>query len=150
MINLKLFKTQILISPVWRSQNEAHEIHRGKEIEARLSLALSTIQVTVRFSSAKFPEGTIDGDTTYLYLPNLDMELKRREIFPVSCTRDSAHKTFGPIDLTRTYSVCTRRVFGGIGHRTQAFRSAVRCSNHSATHGPHLIFCNTVLTANLI
>ncbi|GFW63822.1 hypothetical protein TNCV_3744271 [Trichonephila clavipes] len=41
-----------------------------------------------------------------------------------------AHKTFGPTDLTSTYSVCTRRVFGGIGHRTQAFRSAVRCSNH--------------------
>ncbi|GFX37295.1 uncharacterized protein TNCV_76391 [Trichonephila clavipes] len=35
----------------------------------------------------------------------------------------TAHKTFGPTDLTNTYSVCTRRVFGGIGHRTQAFRS---------------------------
>ncbi|GFW99851.1 uncharacterized protein TNCV_3420801 [Trichonephila clavipes] len=32
----------------------------------------------------------------------------------------TAHKTFGPTDLTRTYSVCTRRVLGGIGHRTQA------------------------------
>ncbi|GFW44643.1 hypothetical protein TNCV_4481881 [Trichonephila clavipes] len=29
-----------------------------------------------------------------------------------------AHKTFGPADLTRTYSMCTRRVFGGFGHRT--------------------------------
>ncbi|GFX72188.1 hypothetical protein TNCV_1954641 [Trichonephila clavipes] len=27
--------------------------------------------MTVRISSAKFPEGTIDGDTTYLHLPNL-------------------------------------------------------------------------------
>ncbi|GFU48879.1 short stature homeobox protein [Trichonephila clavipes] len=46
------------------------------------------------------------------------------------CTRDSAHQTFGLTDLTRTYPVCTRRVFGGIGHRTQAFHSGVRCSNH--------------------
>ncbi|GFV85420.1 hypothetical protein TNCV_3772441 [Trichonephila clavipes] len=34
------------------------------------------MQVTVRISSAKFREGTIDGDTTYLRLHNLDMELK--------------------------------------------------------------------------
>ncbi|GFV16872.1 hypothetical protein TNCV_4431151 [Trichonephila clavipes] len=38
----------------------------------------------------------------------------------------TAHKTLGPIDLTSTYSVCTRRVFGGIGHRTQAFFSEVQ------------------------
>ncbi|GFX46228.1 hypothetical protein TNCV_2298761 [Trichonephila clavipes] len=49
---------------------------------------------------------------------------------PVPCSRDSTHKTFGPTDLTSMYSVCTRRVFGGIGHRAQAFRSGVRCSNH--------------------
>ncbi|GFY27882.1 uncharacterized protein TNCV_243471 [Trichonephila clavipes] len=42
----------------------------------------------------------------------------------------TAHKTFGPTDLSSTYSGCTRRVFGGIGHRTQAFRSGVQCSNH--------------------
>ncbi|GFV37673.1 hypothetical protein TNCV_2707881 [Trichonephila clavipes] len=42
----------------------------------------------------------------------------------------TAHKTFGLTDLTNMYSVCTRRVFGGIGHRTQAFRSGLRCSNH--------------------
>ncbi|GFU46892.1 uncharacterized protein TNCV_640431 [Trichonephila clavipes] len=41
-----------------------------------------------------------------------------------------AHKTFGPTALMSTYSMCTRRVFGGIGHRTQAFQSEVRCSNH--------------------
>ncbi|GFT69669.1 transposable element Tcb1 transposase [Trichonephila clavipes] len=40
------------------------------------------------------------------------------------------HKTFGPADLTITYSVCTRRVFGGIEHRTQALRSGEQCSNH--------------------
>ncbi|GFW13131.1 hypothetical protein TNCV_3330631 [Trichonephila clavipes] len=44
---------------------------------------------------------------------------------PVPCTHDSAHKTFGPTDLMSTYSVCTRRVFGGIGHRTRAFRQRV-------------------------
>ncbi|GFX58816.1 hypothetical protein TNCV_805201 [Trichonephila clavipes] len=49
--------------------------------EVRLSLALSTIQVTVRISSAKFPEGTIDEDTTYLHLHNFGMELKGRKIF---------------------------------------------------------------------
>ncbi|GFU76907.1 hypothetical protein TNCV_4520631 [Trichonephila clavipes] len=50
---------------------------------------------------------------------------------PVPCTRDSAHKIFGPTDLTSTYSVCTRRVFGGIGHRTQAFRqSEPRLGHH--------------------
>ncbi|GFX05494.1 uncharacterized protein TNCV_1008161 [Trichonephila clavipes] len=37
----------------------------------------------------------------------------------------NTHKTFGPTDLTSTYSVYTRRVFGGVGHRTQAFRSEV-------------------------
>ncbi|GFX98357.1 hypothetical protein TNCV_4001261 [Trichonephila clavipes] len=58
---------------------------------------------------------------------------------PVPSTRDSAHDTLGPTDLTSTYSVCTRRVFGGIGHRTQAFRSGVRGSNHQATHGPIVV-----------
>ncbi|GFU27426.1 uncharacterized protein TNCV_3323361 [Trichonephila clavipes] len=38
----------------------------------------------------------------------------------------TAHKTFGLADLTSTYSVCTRRVFSGIRHRTKA----LRCSNH--------------------
>ncbi|GFT82009.1 uncharacterized protein TNCV_3909541 [Trichonephila clavipes] len=42
----------------------------------------------------------------------------------------TAHKTFEPTDSTSTYAMCTRRVFGGIGHRTQAFRSRVRYSNH--------------------
>ncbi|GFS56806.1 hypothetical protein TNCV_2222241 [Trichonephila clavipes] len=42
----------------------------------------------------------------------------------------TTHKTFGPTDLTSTYSVCTLRVFGGIEHRTQILRSGVRCSNY--------------------
>ncbi|GFV32790.1 uncharacterized protein TNCV_3312711 [Trichonephila clavipes] len=37
----------------------------------------------------------------------------------------TAHKTFGSTDLMSTYSVRNRRVFGGNGHRTQAFRSGV-------------------------
>ncbi|GFV86149.1 hypothetical protein TNCV_671461 [Trichonephila clavipes] len=63
------------------SPNEAHEIHRGKWLEVRLSLALRTIQVTVRISSVKFSEGTIDGDTTYVHLHNFAMRLEGREIF---------------------------------------------------------------------
>ncbi|GFT38086.1 hypothetical protein TNCV_4103241 [Trichonephila clavipes] len=58
----------------------------------------------------------------------------------VPCTRDSAHKTFGTADLTSTYSVYTRRVFGNIAHRTQAFRSGVQSSNHKATPGPSFYY----------
>ncbi|GFT30030.1 uncharacterized protein TNCV_715021 [Trichonephila clavipes] len=42
----------------------------------------------------------------------------------------TAHKAFGSTDLTSMYSVCNRRVFGGIEHRSQALQSGVRCSNH--------------------
>ncbi|GFU25844.1 hypothetical protein TNCV_5103881 [Trichonephila clavipes] len=110
-------------------QIDALKIHRGKELEVPLSLALalSTIQVTVRISSVKFSEGTIHGDTTYLHLHDLVMELKEEKYSPVPCTCDLAHKTFGPTDLTSVYSVCPRRVFGGIEHRTQTFRSGVQC-----------------------
>ncbi|GFW78182.1 hypothetical protein TNCV_136511 [Trichonephila clavipes] len=82
--------------PVWRSQIEAHEIHRVKGLEVRLSFAsaLSTIQVTVRICSVKFLEGTIDRDTTYLHLYNLGMELKGREIFFISL-----HSLFSPQDF---------------------------------------------------
>ncbi|GFV13833.1 hypothetical protein TNCV_3695451 [Trichonephila clavipes] len=59
---------------VRRSQVKTHEIYRGKGLEVRLSLALNNVQVTVRFSSAKLPEGTTDGDTTYLHLHNFCME----------------------------------------------------------------------------
>ncbi|GFU42445.1 hypothetical protein TNCV_4555761 [Trichonephila clavipes] len=88
------------------------------------------MQVTVRISTAKFPKGTMDGDTTYLHHHNLDVELKRSEIFSSLLHSRFSPQDFGPSDLTSMYSVCTRRVFGGIGHRTQAFRSGVRCSNH--------------------
>ncbi|GFW41141.1 hypothetical protein TNCV_841821 [Trichonephila clavipes] len=99
-------------------------------LEVRLSLALSTIQVTVRFSSAKFPEGTIDGDTTYLRLYNFCMETEGKGNSHERTDWRINPQDYRPTDLTSTYSVCTQRVFGGIGHRTQAFRSGVRCSNH--------------------
>ncbi|GFX41161.1 hypothetical protein TNCV_2218591 [Trichonephila clavipes] len=86
--------------------------------------------MTVRFSSAKFPEGTKDGDTTYLHLHNFCMELKGREIFSSPLRSRLSPQDFGTSNLTSTYSVRTRRVFGDIGHRTQAFRSGIRCSNH--------------------
>ncbi|GFX09910.1 hypothetical protein TNCV_3565881 [Trichonephila clavipes] len=35
----------------------------------------------------------------------------------------TALETFGPTDLMSAYSTCTRRVFGDIEHRAQAFRS---------------------------
>ncbi|GFW76987.1 hypothetical protein TNCV_2724171 [Trichonephila clavipes] len=42
---------------------------------------------------------------------------------PVPCSHDSAHKTFGPPDLTSTHSVCTRRVFTGIEPRPSGLES---------------------------
>ncbi|GFU99166.1 hypothetical protein TNCV_1228801 [Trichonephila clavipes] len=36
-----------------------------------------------------------------------------------------AHKTFGSTNLTSTYSVCTRCVFGDIEHRMQTLRFEV-------------------------
>ncbi|GFW37388.1 hypothetical protein TNCV_859951 [Trichonephila clavipes] len=82
-----------------------------------------------------------------LHIPFIFLELignKREFIFPkktpkkisgkvpyrfvTPCTRDSAQKTLEPTDLTNPYAVCPRRVFSGIGHRTQAFQTGVRCS----------------------
>ncbi|GFT06039.1 DDE_3 domain-containing protein [Trichonephila clavipes] len=45
-------------------------------------------------SSVKFPNGTIEGDTTYLNLHNLDIGLKGREYSPAPALV-KAHKTFG-------------------------------------------------------
>ncbi|GFX69429.1 hypothetical protein TNCV_1547601 [Trichonephila clavipes] len=60
----------------------------------------------------------MNSDTTY---PphNFCNELKGREIFFSSGSHRLSPQDFGPIDLTSRYSVCTRKVFGGIGHRTQ-------------------------------
>ncbi|GFU79215.1 hypothetical protein TNCV_2137381 [Trichonephila clavipes] len=128
---------------------EDHEIHRGKGLEVRLSLALSTIQETVQFSSAKFPEGAINGDTTYLHLHNFCMELKGREIFSRPLLSGLSPQDIGPADLTSTYSVCTRRVFGGIGHRTQTFRSRLlgsRQSTKSRNMSGCVLRCDTRLS----
>ncbi|GFT75648.1 hypothetical protein TNCV_1136061 [Trichonephila clavipes] len=51
-------------------RRRGHEIHRGMGKNLRLSLALSTIQVTVRFKlDGKLPEGAIDGETRPLSPP---------------------------------------------------------------------------------
>ncbi|GFV14153.1 hypothetical protein TNCV_526271 [Trichonephila clavipes] len=69
-----------------------------------LETVQSTIQVAVRIRSAKFPKRAIVGDTTYLHIHNLDMELKGRVIFSNPLTPESAHKTFEPTYLTSTFS----------------------------------------------
>ncbi|GFX61472.1 hypothetical protein TNCV_823781 [Trichonephila clavipes] len=40
----------------------------------------------------------------------LPLDWRGGKYSPVPCTRDTAHKNFGPTDLTSKYSVCTRRV----------------------------------------
>ncbi|GFU86200.1 hypothetical protein TNCV_368581 [Trichonephila clavipes] len=77
---------------------------------------------------------TVDGDATYLR--NLGVELEGREIYSPALVGFAviAHKTFSPIDFTSTYSA-----FGGIGSRTLALRSGVRCSNHQAAHNPDVL-----------
>ncbi|GFY16447.1 transposable element Tcb1 transposase [Trichonephila clavipes] len=75
----------------------------------------------------------IDGDTPISTSTIKGWNWRGRKYIQPSAPVGSAaitNKTFEPTDLTRTYSVCTRRVFGGIGHRAQAFRSGFRCSNH--------------------
>ncbi|GFV82021.1 hypothetical protein TNCV_3152191 [Trichonephila clavipes] len=68
---------------------------------------------TLHIPPQQFRHGT-EGERNILQFPALGI---------------SAHNTFRPTDLMCTYSVCTWRVFGDVGHRTQAFRSEVRCSN---------------------
>ncbi|GFU87158.1 hypothetical protein TNCV_2715061 [Trichonephila clavipes] len=60
--------------------------------------------------------------------PVVDLSLEHHTGDLACC--EAAHKPFGPTDLTSTYAVCTRRVFGSIEHRTQAVRSGFRCCNH--------------------
>ncbi|GFU87774.1 hypothetical protein TNCV_4458471 [Trichonephila clavipes] len=100
--------------PVGHSQIEAHEILRSNELDVRLSLtlALSTIQVSVRFSLVKF-EGSIEHYDRWRYHlsppPQFRMELKWREIFsPVPAIVIRSRRLSDPLDSTSTYSVCTR------------------------------------------
>ncbi|GFU81797.1 hypothetical protein TNCV_3087091 [Trichonephila clavipes] len=55
--------------PVGHSQIEAHEILRSNELDVRLSLtlALSTIQVSVRFSLVKFPKIIVNACERYCH-----------------------------------------------------------------------------------
>ncbi|GFX99846.1 hypothetical protein TNCV_258831 [Trichonephila clavipes] len=46
----------------------------------------------------------------------------------------TAHKTFGPTDLTSTYSVRTRRVFGGIEPRPSGLESDARTTRLPTIH----------------
>ncbi|GFX17817.1 hypothetical protein TNCV_2292661 [Trichonephila clavipes] len=69
----------------------------------------------------EIPEETIDGDTTDLH--NLGMELKGREIFSSPLHSWFSPQDYGPTDLTSTYSMCTRRVFGGIEPRPSGLES---------------------------
>ncbi|GFV72627.1 uncharacterized protein TNCV_2602341 [Trichonephila clavipes] len=66
------------------------------------------------------------------------MGLNGREIYStVSCTCDSAHKTFGPTDLTSTYSVCTRK---GLGSNPREDMDVYKCilpSQHGGTINNH-------------
>ncbi|GFW96891.1 hypothetical protein TNCV_2160261 [Trichonephila clavipes] len=98
--------------PVRRNQIEVHEIHHGKGLDV----------VTGLFPTPQFRHGT-GGKGNILQSPALVVSAA------------TADKTFGPTYLTSTYSVCTRKVFGGIGYRIQVFRSGVRCSNHFANLG---------------
>ncbi|GFV18053.1 hypothetical protein TNCV_168571 [Trichonephila clavipes] len=143
LIHVKSPEAQSLQSDmVWKSdrgpRNSSWQGSRG----TGLTWALSTTQVTVRISSAKFPEGTIDGVTAYLHLPDFGMELKGREIFSSSLHCDSAHTTFGSIDLTSTYSACTRGylVASGIetrpsGLESDALTTRLPTAQQTSDHG---------------
>ncbi|GFW63116.1 uncharacterized protein TNCV_4454641 [Trichonephila clavipes] len=120
-----------------KSDRGPHEIHRGKELDVRLSsaLALSTMQVIVRFSSVRFlKEGrnvarACETQVGLLY----DRWRHHRSPPPqfrhgtggegsvlqppaLVVSAATAQKTCGPTDLTSTYSVCTQRVIWW--HRT--------------------------------
>ncbi|GFW52855.1 uncharacterized protein TNCV_2394341 [Trichonephila clavipes] len=109
------------MTPDRQCQIEAHEIHRGKGLDVHLSLALasSTIHIATppRSPSPPFRHGT-GGEENILQPPALLISAA------------TIHRTFEPTNLTSTYFLRARRVFGCIGYRTQSFRSGVRCSNH--------------------
>ncbi|GFV22065.1 uncharacterized protein TNCV_4527501 [Trichonephila clavipes] len=136
--------------PDRQRQIEAHEIHRGTRQDLRLSLTLasSIIQWYWARTCDKASHGPIPIPLGYRGHPvpvrqvRLLYDRWRHHRSPPPQFRHrtggegnihqppalvvsaaTAHKTFGPTDLTSTYAVCIRRVFGGIGHRTQASRS---------------------------
>ncbi|GFX39071.1 hypothetical protein TNCV_3426571 [Trichonephila clavipes] len=101
-----------LMPPVWRSQIEAHEIYHGKGLDVCLSLAiaLSTIQVTVRFSSVtpNFEEETPGGSgASHLSSPSTNI------------TRGhAARRLFSTPMRQMHYALTNTHVFSAI--RTQA------------------------------
>ncbi|GFU61244.1 hypothetical protein TNCV_3002931 [Trichonephila clavipes] len=127
--------------PDRQCQIKTHKIHREKGLDVRLSLTLSSITIPsryiIRFSSVKFPkEGMNVVSATVGLLYNRwkhhqypppqfrhgtesEVNILQPPTLVVSATK--THKTFGPTDLTSTYCVSTRGVFGDVGHRTQAF-----------------------------
>ncbi|GFX64287.1 hypothetical protein TNCV_1500111 [Trichonephila clavipes] len=79
------------------------------------------------------------------------------QVPPPGVSAATANMTFGPTDLTSTYSMCTRRVFGGIGHRAHVFRHGfVRHFNaamFNVRRDPGKMDCKTtcgILMTNLV
>ncbi|GFV43652.1 hypothetical protein TNCV_2679531 [Trichonephila clavipes] len=108
-----------------------------QKVRLRVMLVLVHVDITPPHTSLqvirRIGERTIPyswrayGDTPDLHLHNLGTELEPSQLgtehgilqpLALVVSAATAHKTFGPTDLTSTYSVCTRRVFGGIVHRT--------------------------------
>ncbi|GFW89981.1 uncharacterized protein TNCV_3741671 [Trichonephila clavipes] len=124
---------------VWRSQIEAHEIHRGKGLEVCLSLALTTIQVTVRISSAKFPEGTIDATrgllaTERVILNHGQVTWTTPELAPpLLTTTPHQREDVSALDRFYVHRCPTRRVFSGTGIELVTRQATIRYLYHSAT-----------------
>ncbi|GFX24249.1 hypothetical protein TNCV_1366292 [Trichonephila clavipes] len=59
-----------------------------------------------------------------------------------------AHKTFGTTDLTSTYSVCTRRVFGGIEPRPSGLESNALTTRLPTGPNVKLVCINLALQSN--
>ncbi|GFV97058.1 hypothetical protein TNCV_3526441 [Trichonephila clavipes] len=100
------FGPGILVSGTAVTHVEAPVAWGPRIIDTVDTAVAMTLDVVVFVVS--FPHGT-GGEENILQPPAL----------MISAT--TTHKIFGPFDLTSTYSVCTRRVFGGIENSTQAF-----------------------------
>ncbi|GFW49060.1 hypothetical protein TNCV_3902571 [Trichonephila clavipes] len=122
-------------SPVDRDRLNAHP---GAKCTFAIGLNLEHHAGDSTFSSEKFQKTTIPLYDRLRYYRSPPPQFRHGtegegdilESLALVFSVATACKTFGPTDLTSIYSVCTRRVFGGIGHRKQVFRFGVRCSNH--------------------
>ncbi|GFV95239.1 hypothetical protein TNCV_1293571 [Trichonephila clavipes] len=117
---------------IFKIQIEAHEIHRDKGLEVRLSFGFG-LEHHTGDSTNKLGE-IPRRDDRWRHQRSPPPQFKHRTDGKGNILQSPAlvikPKTLGPTDLTSTYSVCTRRVFMASGIRTQAFRSGVRCRNH--------------------